>query len=153
MCGSMIPSWYIDSVYLLMACARGSVGSVSTLSYMVSSERWSRPSLVYCSVSSTTMPEPLSAFLMTKVWSVYSSLRPFLCVGVKLGVVFKGLIVLISLLILFRYVSISGEAEGGSQELFPLKGCRFVGGLFLKKYFSLLLLSKQSRESISCVGG
>ena len=45
----------------------------------------------------------------------------------------------ISLLTLFRYVSISDEAVGGSQVLFSLKGCWFVGGLFLNKCFSLLL--------------
>ena len=78
------------------------MGSVSTLSYMVVSERWSRPSLIYCLVSSTTMPEPLSAFLMTKVWSEQSCLKASFCVGVKLGDILRGFNVLISVLILFR---------------------------------------------------
>ena len=40
----------------------------------------------------------------------------FLCIGVRLGVVFRGCDVSISLLTLFRYVSISDEAVGGSQD-------------------------------------
>ena len=59
----------------------------------------------------------------------------------------------ISLLTLFRYVSISDEAVGGSQVLFSLKGCWFVGGLFLKKCFSLLIRSKPSRGSFNCSRG
>ena len=35
-----------------MASVRCLVGSLSTFSYMVVSERWSRPSLTYCSVFS-----------------------------------------------------------------------------------------------------
>ena len=46
--GSMIPSWYIESTYVLIALVRGIVGSVSILSYMESSERWFSPSLTYC---------------------------------------------------------------------------------------------------------
>ena len=69
---------------------------------MVSSERWSSPSLTYCSVSSITMPEPLSALLITKVLSDRSSLRALFCVGVRLGEIFKGCSELISFLILFR---------------------------------------------------
>ena len=44
---------------MLIALVRGIVGSVSIFSYMEPSERWSSPSLTYCSVSSTTIPEPL----------------------------------------------------------------------------------------------
>ena len=57
---------------------------------MDSSEKWSSPSLTYCSVSSITMPEPLSAFLMTRVVSDWSSLRAMLCVGVRFGICFRG---------------------------------------------------------------
>ena len=78
------------------------MGSASTLSYMVVSERWSRPSLMYCLVSSTTIPEPLSAFLMIKVWSEQSCLKASSCTGVKLGVILRGCNVFISVLILFR---------------------------------------------------
>ena len=49
---------------VLIALVRGIVGSVSILSYMESCERWFSPSLTYCSVSSMTMPEPLSALLI-----------------------------------------------------------------------------------------
>ena len=73
-------------------------------------------------MSSTTIPEPLSALLMTRVWSEPSCLRGCLCIGVKFGVIFKGWSVLTFVLILFRYPSISAEAVGGSQLLFSLKG-------------------------------
>ena len=53
---------------------------------MFLSARWSRPSLIYCSVSSTTMPEPLSGLLITRVWSVDSSLSASCWVGVRFGV-------------------------------------------------------------------
>ena len=36
---------------------------------------------------------------------------------------------------LCRYFLIAGDAVGGSQVLFFLKGCGSVGGVFLKKYF------------------
>ena len=49
---------------VLIALVRGIVGSVSILSYMGSCERWFSPSLTYCSVSSMTMPEPLSGLLI-----------------------------------------------------------------------------------------
>lgn len=97
------------------------------------------------------MPEPLSALLMTRVWSVESCLRALLCVGVRFGVTFKGCIALISVLILFRYSSIAGEAVGGSQVLFFLNGCGSVGGRFLKKCLSLLFLLNLLRDSDSCV--
>ena len=86
MSGSMIPSWYIESTYVLIALVRGIVGSVSILSYMELSERWLSPSLTYCSVSSTTIPEPLSALLITRVWSDCRSLRAFICEGFRFGV-------------------------------------------------------------------
>ena len=60
---------------------------------------------------------------------------------------------LTSVLILFRYLSITGEAAGGSQVLFFLKGCGSVGGLFLKKCFSLFVRSKLSRDSGKCTIG
>ena len=69
---------------------------------MVLSERWSNPSVTYCSVSSMTMPEPLSALFMTSVLSDWSSLRALFCVGVRFGVVFRECNELISFLILFR---------------------------------------------------
>ena len=78
------------------------MGSDSILSYMFLSARWSRPSLIYCSVSSTTMPEPLSALLITRVWSVDSTLSDLCWVGVRFGVNFSGCNVFVSVLILFR---------------------------------------------------
>ena len=45
---------------------------------------------MYCSVSSTTMPEPLSALLMTRVGSEQSSSSAFVCVGVRFGVALSG---------------------------------------------------------------
>ena len=56
--GSIIPSWWHR------------VLDLCPLSYRLTvlSEMWCRHS----SVSSTTMPEPLSALLMTKVWSSQS---------------------------------------------------------------------------------
>ena len=82
-----------------MALVRCMVGSVWTFSYMVSSERWSKPSMT---VSSTTIPEPLSALLMTKVLSEQSCLRALVCVGVRLGVTFMGLTLFICVLTLSR---------------------------------------------------
>ena len=104
------------------------MGSVLTFSYMVSSERWFRPSLTYCSVSSTTMPEPLSALLMTKDVSERSCLSALVCMGVRFGVTLRGCSLLICDLILFRYLSISSEAVGGCQVLFFLKGCGSTNG-------------------------
>ena len=57
---------------------------------------------MYCSVSSTTIPEPLSACLMTSDWSELSSLSAFVCVAVRFVVVFRGFSVLTCVLILFR---------------------------------------------------
>ena len=61
---SIIPSPYIESMWVLMASARGCVGSASTLLYL-------RDGL-----------EPLSAFLMIKVWSKQSCLKASSCTGV-----------------------------------------------------------------------
>ena len=102
MSGSIIPSWYIVSTWELIASERGFLGSVLISLYIFSSERWSRPSFIYCSVSSTTIPEPLSAVLMINVWSDLSCLSALFCVGVRLGVNFSGCNVFISVLILFR---------------------------------------------------
>ena len=120
---------------------------------MDSSERWSRPSLTYWCVSSTTIPEPLSALLMTKLLSELSCLRAMVCIDVRFGVILRGRSLLICVLTLFRYFSIVEEADGGTQVLLFLKGCGSEDGLFLKKYFSLLLLSKLSRDSGNCVLG
>lgn len=58
---SMLPSSYIECIYVLMASVSGFVGSAFISVYMLLSERCSRPSLTYWVVSSITMPEPLSA--------------------------------------------------------------------------------------------
>ena len=89
---------------------------------MVVSARWLKPSLTYCWVSSTTMPEPLSALFITRSLSVERCLRACFCSRVRFGVDFSGCTVLISFLILFRYFSIGGEAISGVQELLCLKG-------------------------------
>lgn len=78
------------------------------------------------------MPEPLSALLMTKVWSLDSWKKASLCAGVRFWVTFRGSIDSVSVLILFRYSSIAGEATGGVQVLLFRKGCGSVGGRFLK---------------------
>ena len=52
-----------------------------------------------------------------------------------------------SVFILHRYASISCDALGGCQVLFGLNGCGSCGGLFLKKYFNLLDLSKRDTDS------
>ena len=78
--------------------------------------------MTYLSVSSITIPDPLSALLITRVWSRESCLRASVCLGVRFGVILRGCKLLISVLILFRYSSISGQAFGGIQVLFFLKG-------------------------------
>ena len=83
-------------------------------------------------MSSITIPEPLSALLMTRDLSDWSSLRALFCVGVRLGVVLRGCNELISSLTLNRYFSMSVEARGGFQKLFFLKGCGSTFGWFLK---------------------
>ena len=100
-----------------------------------------------------TMPEPLSALLITRVWSEASSLRASFCLGVKLGVLFRGCSEFVSFLTLSRYSSISTEAVGGVHVLFSLKGCGSVGDLFWKKYLILLFLSNSSRDSSSWACG
>ena len=109
--------------------------------------------MTYCSVSSTTMPEPLSALLITRVWSEQSSFSALLCAGVRFVVVLRGCNLLTFFLTLFRYSSIAGLAVGGVHVLFFLKGCGSLDGLSLKKCFILLLLSKLSRESDSGICG
>ena len=44
------------------------------------SDRWLMPACMYLSLSSTTMPDPLSAVFMTNDWSEASSLRVFLSI-------------------------------------------------------------------------
>ena len=63
-----------------MAFASSLVGSESEsiFSYMVVSAKCASPSAMYLAVSSMTMPEPLSAFLMTRVSSLASSVSVFL---------------------------------------------------------------------------
>ena len=113
---------------MLMALVRCMVGSALTSSYMVPSERWSRPSWTYWCVSSTTIPEPLSALLMTRLLSEQSCLRALVCMGDRFGVTLRGCSLSICVLILLRYFSIVREAARGSQVLFFLKGCGFVNG-------------------------
>ena len=56
-------------------------------------------------------------------------------------------------LTLSRYSSMFGEAVGGIQELFFLKGWGIEAGLFLKKNLSRLLLSNLSRDSDIGISG
>ena len=80
-------------------------------------------------------------------------MRASFCLGVKLGVVFRGCSEFVSFLTLSRYSSISTEAVGGVHVLFSLKGCGSVGDLFWKKYLILLFLSNSSRDSSSWACG
>ena len=79
-------------------------------------------------MSSTTIPEPLSALLMTRLLSELSCLRALVCMGDRFGVTFRGCSLSICVLILLRYFSIVRDADGGSQVLFFLKGCGSVDG-------------------------
>ena len=88
-------------------------------------------------MSSTTIPEPLSAFLMTLdesrarlLRAILSSLGKFLC-KCSSGRV------MISASILCRYASIAGLAGGGSQVDLALNGCGSESGASLKKHLSL----------------
>ena len=90
---------------------------------------------------------------MTKLLSELSCLRPLVCIDVRFGVILRGRSLLICVLTLFRYFSIVEEAVGGTQVLLFLKGCCSEDGLFQKKYFSLLLLSKLLRDSGNFVFG
>lgn len=97
---------------------------------------------MYCSLSSITIPEPLSAFLMTRVWSLARSFKAFCCDMVRFFLNGLGASCSISVLILVRYDSMLLDALGGCQVLFFLKGCGSWEVEFLKKYFSLLFLEK-----------
>ena len=74
-------------------------------------------------MSSTTIPEPLSACFMTIVGSLASDVKALSSGFVRLGLNALSLSVLVCSLILSRYFSICGEALGGSQLLLCLKGC------------------------------
>ncbi len=83
-------------------------------------------------MSSTTIPEPLSAFLIISELSDARSFSAILSSLVKFGITLYVGIVIISCFILFRYASIFAEALGGYHVLFCLKGCGSWGGSFLK---------------------
>ena len=102
---------------------------------------------MYWPGSSTTMPEPFSALLITMVWSDDSSLRALSCFGVRLGVNFS---VFTFVLTLFRYFCTPKEAIRCVRVIFFLRGCGSMCGLFLKKD---LFLSKLLRDSSSGVCG
>ena len=78
------------------------MGSELTSWYIFLSARCSRPSWTYFSVSSTTFPEPLAAFLMVNEGSELSSQRALLRVVVKFGFFLLGSSVFNSALILCR---------------------------------------------------
>ena len=79
-------------------------------------------------------------------------MRASFCLGVKLGVVFRGCSEFVSFLTLSRYSSISTEAVGDVHVLFSLKGCGSVGDLFWKKYLILLFLSNSSSLRLGSIG-
>ena len=81
------------------------------------------------------MPEPLSALLMTKVWSKHSCLRALVCKGVRFGVILRERSILTSVFILFRYPSIAREAIGGSQVLFFSERVWFCGWMVSEEMF------------------
>ena len=57
-------------------------------------------------------------------------MRAFTCEEFRFGVTFRGCNLFVSFLTLIRYPSMFGEAVGGVQELFFLKGWGFEAGLF-----------------------
>lgn len=124
-----------------MALVRLGVGSEVIFSYIFRSERCSRPSCMYLLLSSTTMPEPLSAALMTRVWSL-ASLESVCCSFlVRLG--WEGLFSsdCSCAFTLFRYASMAGLAGGGIQADFLRKGCGSGPLWSLKCHLSLFDLS------------
>lgn len=90
-----------------------------------------------------TMPDPLSAALITRVRSAASLCSVFS--SALVGFLLKGLgsRSLICYFALFRYASIARLATGGIHADFLWKGCGTEGGEFLKKCFSLFDLSNQ----------
>ncbi len=128
----MIPLSCILLVNLLIAFANCSVGSASIFSYMFASSKCSFPSAIYLSLSSITMPEPLSAFFITMSGSAASSLRALVSALVMFGKKLVGSSSFMSFSILCRYLSTSSEALGGNQVLFCLNGCISFDMLFLK---------------------
>ena len=97
------------------------------------------------------MPEPLSALLIMRVGSDASSFKAACSNLERFGNIFLGCSRLISVFILFRYVSISAEARGGCLVLLGLKRWCCSGGWFLKKYFILLDHSNPVIALCSCV--
>ncbi len=123
----MIPLSCILLVNLLIAFANCSVGSASIFSYMFASSKCSFPSALYLSLSSITMPEPLSAFFITMSGSAASSLRALVSALVMFGKKLVG-----SSSFMSFSLSTSSEALGGNQVLFCLNGCISCDMLFLK---------------------
>ena len=92
---------------------------------------------MYCSVSSTTIPEPLSAFLITLDESRARLLRALSsALGKFLRRCSRGRD-LTSASTLCRYASVAESAGGGSQVDFGLNGCGSMTGASLKKHFNL----------------
>ena len=87
---------------------------------------------MYLAVSSTTIPEPLSACFMTIVGSLASSVKAPSSDFVRLGLNALNSNLPVCSLTLSRYISIRGEALGGIQLLFCLKGCGVCRDQFLK---------------------
>ena len=83
-------------------------------------------------MSSTTIPEPLSACFMTIVGSLARDIRALSSGFVRLGLNVLSSSLLVCSLTLSRYISICGEALGGIQLLFCLKGCGVCEAQFLK---------------------
>ncbi len=82
---SIIPLSSILLVYLFIAFANCSVGSASIILYMFLSSKCSFPSAMYFSLSSMTMPEPSSAFVITMSGLAASSLRALVSALVMFG--------------------------------------------------------------------
>ena len=83
-------------------------------------------------MSSTTIPEPLSACFMTIVGSLDSAVKALSSGFVRLGLNALSFNFFACSLTLSRYISICGEALGGIQLLFCLKGCGVWEVQFLK---------------------
>ncbi len=117
---------------VLIAMANCLVGSDCTSSYMLVSDKCSVPSYMYFCISSTTMPDPLSAFLIIRVLSVTSCLKALYSSLVRLGSMLLSGKPVRDVFILCRYVSISCDALGGVHILLSLNGCGSASDWFLK---------------------
>ena len=83
---------------------------------------------MYLSLSSTTIPEPLSAFLIIRVLFFANCFSVVFSLAFRLGMNGSLFMVSMSCSILCRYFSMSSGPLGGVQVLLALKGCGLLCG-------------------------